>query len=105
MLALFSAADATIIVAAIAAASGIASMPSRKAAREMKPNGGSTVRDAIDRIESTQATLLSRIDVDIVPRLDRGATILAEHADRLATLEARPPTTRSSSTDTVKEKK
>ena len=51
-------------------------------AKEFTNNGGTTLRDAIDRIE----TMLHR---EVIPRLDHQAGVIADHADRLATIETR----------------
>lgn len=51
-------------------------------ARNMKPNGGQSMRDVLDRIER-------KVDHQVIPRLDHGAATMASHADRLAVLEAR----------------
>lgn len=76
-------------------------------AKEFTNNGGTTARDAIDRIEeavkelaTAVSTVAEKVDVEVVPRLDHGASVLASHADRIAVLEARPPTARTRSTDT-----
>ena len=90
MFAVFTAPDAVIIAAAlgIVGAQVQAVRAARDAkrhraliAKEFSPNGGSSLRDAINRIEM-------KIDLDVVPRLDHAATVAAEHADRLAALEA-----------------
>lgn len=92
MFAVFTAPDAVIVAAAlgIAGAQIQAWRASRDAKRqraliskEFAPNGGSSLRDAVNRIEM-------KIDLNVVPRLDHAASIAAEHADRLAALEARP---------------
>lgn len=91
MLAVFTAPDAVIIAAALGIigaqvqawrAARDAKRQRAMLAREFAPNGGSSLRDAINRIEA-------KIDLDVVPRLDHGARMIAEHADRLAILEAR----------------
>ena len=94
MLAVFTAPDALVIAALVAAmVPALASWRnSHRAAAQTRNNGGTTMRDAIDRIEATLAT-------DVVPRLDRGAQVIAEHADRLAVLEARPKSTRPRKAD------
>lgn len=94
MLAVFSAPDAVVIAALLAAVgSSIATwVNSHRAAKQTKPNGGSSMRDAIDRIEGTLRT-------EVVPRLDAGARVMAEHADRLAVLEARPANVRTRKDD------
>lgn len=85
MLAVFTAPDALVVAAVVAAAgSSVANwITSAKTARQMKPNGGSSLRDALDRIES---------------KVDR-------HGERLAVLEAahtspRPPASRTRKGDT-----
>lgn len=94
VLAIVSAPDAMVIAALVAAAgTNIGSwLAAHRAAKQTKPNGGASLRDAVDRIE---VTLMN----EVVPRLDRGATVMADHADRLAVLEARPPDSRTRSTD------
>ena len=68
MLAVFTAPDAVVIAAlATAAASTVATWwNSHQAAKQTRPNGGSSMRDAIDRIEQ-------KID---------------KHGERIAVLEA-----------------
>lgn len=86
MLAVFTAPDALVVAAVVAAAgSSVAAwITSAKTARQMRPNGGSSIRDALDRIES-------KVD---------------HHGERLAVLEAahnvahRPPNTRTRKGDT-----
>jgi len=101
MLALLSAPDA-MLLAALVAATG-AYLHDRRTlvknatkveavAKEFTNNGGATMRDAVDRIEQ-------KIDVELLPRLDTGARVMAEHADRLAVLEARPTSTRTRKDD------
>ena len=105
MLAVFTAPDAVIIAAVVAAAgSQLATWSAaRKAARkaeegrakianEFQNNGGKTIRDAVDRIEHA-------VKHDVVPRLDHAAMVAADHADRLAVLEARPKSTRPRKAD------
>lgn len=97
MIAVFTAPDATVLAALIATVAATASTwwNSRKAAKATKPNGGQSMRDVADRIET-------KIDEQIIPRLDRGAGVMADHADRLAALEAhlvRDPTARTRVTD------
>ncbi len=97
MIAVFTDADA-VVVGALVAAIGAQIQTwrnQRKTLRETKPNGGSSMRDAIDRIER-------KLDTDVVPRLDHNAVIMAEHADRLAVIEAahaRQPQARTRKTD------
>jgi len=83
--AVFTAPDAVVIAALLAAAiPSIATWVSaHRTSKQTKPNGGASLRDAVDRIEST-------LKHDVVPRLDHGAQLIAEHADRLAVLEAKP---------------
>jgi len=92
VLAVFTAPDAVIVVAVlgIIGAQVQAWREARDAkrqrallAREFAPNGGSSLRDAVNRIEA-------KIDLDVVPRLDHSAAVIADHADRLAAIEARP---------------
>ena len=96
-----SPADATVVVALIVVISSsmVSWYESRNARKQseanmaqLHPNGGKSVRDAIDRIEATLAT-------EVVPRLDRAAHVLAAHADRLAVIEARNKSTRSRKDD------
>lgn len=84
MVAVFTAPDAAVLAALLAAvASGAGTWwNAHKAAKATRPNGGSSMRDAIDRIETA-------LGEQVVPRLDRGASVMAEHADRLAALEAK----------------
>lgn len=84
----FTAPDAVVVAALLtaAASTGGAWLSAHKAARQTRPNGGKSMRDAIDRIET-------RLD-EVVQRLDRGATRLADHDDRLAVVEARDPNSR-----------
>lgn len=42
-----------------------------KVTREFKPNGGSSLRDAIDRIEKAQDRIESKIDNHVTWHLDR----------------------------------
>lgn len=104
MLAVFTAPDAVVIAALLAAAgSQFATWrTARKAesaareqqaviSKEFQPNGGSSLRDAVNRIERT-------LKHDVVPRLDHGAQVIAEHADRLAVLEAKPAKPRKATT-------
>jgi len=63
-------------------------------ANEFQNNDGKTMRDAIDRIETT-------IRHDVVPRLDHGAGVLADHSDRLAALEAHRKSTRNRKAETA----
>ena len=101
MIAVFTAPDATVIAALTTAAAATAATwwNAHKAAKATRPNGGSSMRDVVDRIED-------KLDTEVVPRLDRGATVMAEHADRLAALEARmarDPAARTRSTDQTDE--
>lgn len=80
MIAILSPADATVAVAAVAAIS--AWWQSVRTAKQMKPNAGSSMRDAVNRIESTLG--------DVVSRLDHGAGVMADFADRLAVVERKP---------------
>lgn len=97
MIAVFTAPDAAVLAALIAAVAAQVTTwwNSRKAAKATRPNGGMSLRDAVDRIEL-------KLDQQVVPRLDRGGVVMAEHADRLAALEAhlvRDPTARTRATD------
>ena len=42
-----------------------------KVTRELKPNGGSSLRDAVDRIEKAQDRIESKIDNHVTWHLDR----------------------------------
>ena len=97
MIAVFTAPDAAVLAALIAAVAAQATTwwNAWKAAKATKPNGGQSMRDVADRIET-------KIDEQIIPRLDRGGVVMAEHADRLAALEAhlaRDPGARTRATD------
>lgn len=96
MIAVFTAPDAAVIAALLTAAAttGGAWLQAHKAVRQTRPNGGKSMRDAIDRIEQ-------RLD-EVVERLDRGAVRLADHDDRLAVVESRDPRTRSTDTEVSK---
>ena len=85
MFAVFTAPDAVIIAALLAAVGGQVGtwISTHRTSKQTKPNGGTTMRDSLDRIEAT-------LKHDVVPRLDHGAQMIAQHADRLAALEARP---------------
>jgi len=88
VVAVLSAPDAMLLAALIAAAG--AYMHDRRTItrktdvviKEMGNNGGTTLRDAVDRIEA----MLHR---EVIPRLDHQAGVIADHADRLATIETR----------------
>lgn len=97
MIGVFTAPDATVLAALLAAVAAWATTAwnSHRTAKQTRPNGGSSMRDVMDRIES-------KIDDEVVPRLDRGSSIMARHADRLAALEAkvaRDPELRTRATD------
>lgn len=97
MVGVLSAPDAVVIAALLAAVGSTvgAWVSAYRAAKQTRPNGGSSMRDAIDRIEAQLR--------DVVTRLDRGAAHMAEHDDRLAVMEARDPSARTRSTDTRKD--
>lgn len=119
MLALFSAPDVTLIVTLFTA--GVAYLHDRRkvakkaeaaaltadeVAKQFTNNGGTTMRDQTDRIERAvselaekMTTLTEKVDTEVVPRLDHGATVMATFADRLAVVEARPANTRSRKDD------
>lgn len=80
MLALFSAPDALVVSAVVTAVAGAGWWQSHRNSQQLRPNGGSSLRDAVDRIET-------KLDEQVIPRLDVHAARFAEHADRLATLE------------------
>ena len=84
MLAIFTNADAVVLAGTIPAtiAAALSWANARKAERQTRPNGGSSLRDVVDRIETS-------LSDEVLPRLDRGANRLAEHDDRLAVLEQR----------------
>lgn len=97
MIAVLSYPDAVVIAALVAAFGAQVQTwrTQRKTLKETRPNGGSSMRDAIDRIER-------KLDTDVVPRLDHNAVVIAEHADRLAVIEAahaRQPEARTRKTD------
>lgn len=101
MLALFTAPDALVVVAIISTLSAAvgswrnarkARQQSEATAAQMRPNGGKSARDALDRIEAC-------VVGEVIPRLDHAAQVAAEHADRLAVLEARSTSSRTRSTD------
>lgn len=86
MTAVLTAADATVIVAIV----GFVGLwwqsrhnvkQLKPIAKELQPNAGSSLRDAIDRIEHV-------VSDQIVPRLDGFATVQADHSNRLAANEA-----------------
>lgn len=104
MFAVFTAPDAAVLAALVAAVgSSLATLRNaHRAAAQTRNNGGTTMRDAIDRIEARtamQETLGAERHREVVARLDHGAAVMAEHADRLAVIEARPTVARSRSTD------
>ena len=83
-----------IVVAAIAGTSAVigAWLQSRKTARnvtslaaELKPNHGSSLRDAIDRIEAAVLAMHETVDEDR-RRMDRRVDRLADRQDRCAGL-------------------
>lgn len=103
MFGFFTQADAVVAAAAITAAGGLAvvcvstyrnardaAKAAREAATQTKPNGGTSMRDAVDQLHAL-------ISTEVIPRLDAGARALAAHADRLAVLEARDPSSRTRS--------
>lgn len=102
MFALFTQADAVVVAASITAAGGLAvcvstyrnardaAREAREAAKQTKPNGGASMRDAVDQLHAL-------ISTEVIPRLDAGALVMAAHADRLAVLEARDPNSRTRS--------
>lgn len=59
MVAWFSAPDAGIVVAVIAALAGW--WNTRQSHKQMKPNGGASLRDAVDRIEEHQKTIVADV--------------------------------------------
>ena len=73
-------ADATILVALIVTVG--AWWQARRNGNQMKPNAGSSLRDAVDRIEAA-------LKHEVIPRLDRGAELIADHSDRITVLEAK----------------
>lgn len=85
MTAILSDPDAQVIVAALGLFAAFAAAGwwrTKQTAKELKPNGGTSLRDAIDRIER-------KIDLEVIPRLDQTAVVIAQHADRLAVVEDR----------------
>lgn len=92
MIAVLTGPDAVVIAAALTAIpAGLAWWNSRTAAKATKPNGGGSLHDIVTRIESAVGLVKDKVDDEIMPRLDRGASRLAEHDDRLAVLEATRP--------------
>lgn len=90
MLAWLTGPDAVVLAALVALVPAVLSwLNSRTAAKATRPNGGSSMRDAVDRIES-------KLDEHLA-RLNRGAVVMADHEDRLAVIEAHqhptPPNT------------
>ena len=89
MIAILSAPDA-VAVAALISVLGTAIVAlvnlrnSTATVKTLRPNGGTSMRDVLDRIER-------KVDHQVIPRLDHGAATMAEHADRLAVLEAHNP--------------
>lgn len=84
MLAVFSGGDAVVIGAFLTLVGTVYN--SRRTGRQFKPNGGKTLRDAIDRIEANGKRLEAKVD---------------KNGERIAVLEAahevahRPPNTRT----------
>jgi len=97
MVAWFSAPDAGIVVAVIAALAGW--WNTRQSHKQMKPNGGASLRDAVDRIEERQKTMVA--DVRDLKADVRGvkADVRDGHARILALEAVRDPTSRERSTD------
>jgi hypothetical protein len=97
MIAVFSGGDATVI-AALVTAIGVAMLGWRQGrannkqmvpiAKELQPNAGTSLRDAVDRTERQIEVLLAKIDDQIIPRFDGFAIVQANHANRLAANEA-----------------
>lgn len=81
MIAVLTDADALVVSAVVTAVAGAGWWQSRRNTRQMRPNAGKTLRDAVDRIEAT-------IHQEVLPRLDRTAVLMANHSDRLAAVEA-----------------
>ena len=73
MIAVLSAPDAIVVAAIVTALAGGSWWTSRKTGKELRPNGGSTLRDAVDRIER----MLER---EVIPSIGL-------HADRISALE------------------
>ena len=103
MFALFTQADAVVVAASITTAGGVAvvcvstyrnardaAREAREAAKQTKPNGGASMRDAVDQLHAL-------ISTEVIPRLDTQAHASANLADRLAVLEARDPNSRTRS--------
>lgn len=82
MFAVFTAPDALVVSAIVTAVAGAGWWQSRRNAKQLKPNGGTSLRDAIDRIEH-------KLDEEVIPRLDGHAALFAAHADRIAVVESR----------------
>lgn len=66
----FSVADASVIVGGLVFTAAV--YQTRTTAKQFKPNGGSSMRDAVDRIEST---------------LKLQNVVLTQHSSRLDTIE------------------
>lgn len=115
MVAVFSAPDVTLIVTLftvavaylrdrhkVAKKADAAASTADEVAKQFTNNGGTTMRDQTDRIEQAvselttkMTTLTEKVDTEVVPRLDHGATVMATFADRLAVVEARPTNNRT----------
>jgi hypothetical protein len=79
MIAVFSYPDALVVGAFLTASgTGLATWwNSHQAVKQTRPNGGSSMRDVIDRIET---------------KLDTHTELIAAHGERIAALEAHPAT-------------
>lgn len=73
-----------LTVSAIVAPTWLSWWNARQARLQVRPNGGTSLRDAIDRIERQQEAQHHAV----MARLDHGAAVSADHADRIAVLEA-----------------
>ncbi len=87
MLAVLTAPDALVIAAVVTGVSGASWWQSRRNGRQMKPNAGKTMRDAVDRIEADAAHTRTVV-TELGPRLDHHAVVIAALADRVAVVEA-----------------
>lgn len=61
----------------------------RGTAKQMKPNGGASMRDVADRTEAKVDAVVALIHSAVIPRLDAGAVATAHLADRVAVVEDR----------------
>lgn len=76
---------AGVVVTFLLAPTWMAWWNSRVAKREVRSNGGSSLRDAVDRVKTT----VDAHHHEVIARLDHGAAVMADHSDRIAVLEHR----------------